>query len=281
LIVAAAAAWAIPSAQIPSANAAPCPDAEVIFARGTTEAPGVGPTGETFVDALRSQVGPKSVGVYAVDYPATTEFRTALDGIADAHAHILDTAANCPRTKMVVGGFSQGAAVAGFVTANAVPDGVDAADVPAPLPTEVTDHISAVVLFGKPSTRFMHAINDPSIVIGPQFVSKTVDLCVDDDLVCDPHGKSFSVHNQYAETGMVDQGVAFAVNRLQAGWAADVLVPAPDAAAAAQAPSAVLPPSAPAPGATETGPSSHLPLGPAVPPGPTAPVAPPPIAPLA
>ena len=140
---------------MPSAHAAECPDAEVVFARGTTEAPGVGPTGEAFVDSLRSRVGAKSVGVYAVDYPATTDFPTAVDGITDARAHILATASNCPHTKMVLGGFSQGAAVMGFVTANVVPDGVSASDVPAPLPPDAANHIAAVALFGKPSTRFM------------------------------------------------------------------------------------------------------------------------------
>src|SRR6476661_10671109 len=128
--------FALQCAPLPSAQADPCPDAEVVFARGTTEAPGVGPTGEAFVDALRTQVGTKSVGVYAVDYPATTDFPTAVEGIADARTHVLSTAANCPRTKMVLGGFSQGAAVMGFVTANAVPDGVSAADVPAPMPPD-------------------------------------------------------------------------------------------------------------------------------------------------
>ena len=224
---AAVATWALQSAPIPSAQAAPCPDAEVIFARGTTEAPGVGPTGEAFVDSLRSRVGAKSVGVYAVDYPATTDFPTAVDGITDARAHVLATAANCPRTKMVLGGFSQGAAVMGFVTANAVPDGVSTLDVPAPMPPEVANHVAAVALFGKPSTRFMHAINDPPITVGPQYVAKTIDLCVDDDLVCDSDGRSFSAHNQYIEAGMVDQGVTFVANQLQASWAADALVPPP------------------------------------------------------
>ena len=86
---AAAVACAIQAAPIPAAHAAPCPDAEVVFARGTTEAPGVGPTGEAFVDSLRSRVGAKSVGVYAVDYPATTDFPTAVDGMTDARAHVL------------------------------------------------------------------------------------------------------------------------------------------------------------------------------------------------
>jgi cutinase len=210
----------MPVAPTAPAHADPCPDAEVVFARGTTELPGVGPTGEAFVDSLRSRVGAKSVGVYAVDYPATTDFPTAVEGITDARTHVLATAASCPHTKMVLGGFSQGAAVAGFVTANAVPDGVSSLDVPAPMPPDVANHVAAVALFGKPSARFMHAINDPPVTVGSQYVAKTIDLCVDNDLVCDPDGRSFSAHNEYAETGMVDQGAAFVANQLQASWAA-------------------------------------------------------------
>ena len=47
-----AAAWALPIALIhlPSAAANPCPDVEVVFARGTTEPPGVGGVGQAFVD---------------------------------------------------------------------------------------------------------------------------------------------------------------------------------------------------------------------------------------
>jgi hypothetical protein len=149
------------------------------------------------------------------------DFPTAVDGIVDARAHVVATAANCPTTKMVLGGFSQGAAVIGFVTANVVPDGVSPSDVPAPMPPDVADHVAAVALFGKPSPRFMKVLSDPSIVIGPNYVSKTIELCVDNDLVCDPHGKSFSAHNKYAETGTVDQGADFVVAKLQESWAAD------------------------------------------------------------
>lgn len=289
---AAVVAFAIQVAPTPSAHAVPCPDAEVVFARGTTELPGAGPTGEAFIDSLRSRVGAKSVGVYAVDYPATTDFPTAVDGITDARAHVLATAANCPRTKIVLGGFSQGAAVIGFVTANVVPDGVSPLDVPAPLPPEIANHVAAVALFGKPSTRFMHAINDPPITIGPQYVAKTIDLCVDDDLVCSSDGRSFSAHNQYVETGMVDQGAAFVATQLQASWAADAGV-SPPAAGAAPSPQTSLAPlplsapaapvAPPAPAAVSTGPTPHLPSAPLTAPGPPAALAapPPPIAPLA
>ena len=277
------ASWAIQGAATPTALAIPCPDAEVVFARGTTEAPGVGPTGEAFVDALRARVGGKSVGVYAVDYPATIDFPTAVDGINDARAHILATAANCPKTKMVLGGFSQGAAVMGFVTASVVPDGISPTDVPAPMPPEVANHVAAVALFGKPSTRFMRAINDPAVTIGPQYVGKTIDLCVDNDLVCDASGRSFSAHNTYVDAGMVDQGATFVANQLQASWAADAVVPpaegAPPGPVPAQAPSPLSAPAAPvappAPAVANAGPTPHLPS--AAPPGPpAAPVAPPP-----
>ncbi len=223
---------------IPAAAAAPCPDTEVVFARGTTEDPGVGPTGQAFVDSLRTKVSPKSVGMYGVDYPATMAFSTAVDGIADARSHILATAASCPDTQLVLGGFSQGAAVIGFVTASVVPDGVSPADVPAPMPPEVANRVAAVALFGKPSTRFMKAINHPDVVVGPEYTTKAIDLCVDNDLVCDPHGRSFSAHNEYAETGLVDQGATFAAQRLQARWAA---------AAAAAAGQSDLQPPAPSP----------------------------------
>jgi cutinase len=38
---------------IPSARAATRPDVEVLFARATTEPPGVGQVGQAFVDSLR------------------------------------------------------------------------------------------------------------------------------------------------------------------------------------------------------------------------------------
>jgi cutinase len=279
--------WAMQAAATAPAQAAPCPDAEVIFARGTTEDPGVGPTGAAFIDSLRARVGAKSVGVYAVDYPATTEFPTAVDGITDARAHVLATAANCPHTKIVLGGFSQGAAVMGFMTANAVPDGVSPSEVPAPMPPDVANHITAVALFGKPSTRFMRAIREPAITIGPQYAAKTIDLCVDNDLVCTSDGRSFSAHNQYVESGMVDQAADFVTAQLQASWAADALVPPPADSAATSPLAAQTPLTPPAAAGTEAtagdaATSPHLPAAPGPLPGPTTPVTPPPpVGPLA
>lgn len=259
---------------VPSAHAADCPDALAIFARGTTEDPGNGFVGDAFVHTLRAQLAPKTLDVYSVDYPATTDFPTAVEGIRDARNHITATAITCPKTKMVLGGFSQGAAVMGFVTAGSVPDGVAAGDVPAPMPPEMAAHVSAVVLFGMPSARFMHAIGDPPITIGPLYQVKTKELCADDDVVCDPHGSSLDAHNSYVDIGMVNQGVTFAASQLQAGWAADALTPTSSTPAPPPAPIS------PAAGSTNpagsSGPAQHLPpSAPALPgPPPTAAPAP-------
>jgi Cutinase len=52
---------------VPSAGADGCPDIEV-FARGTDEPPVVGSVGQAFINSLRSKVGGRSVGQYAVNY---------------------------------------------------------------------------------------------------------------------------------------------------------------------------------------------------------------------
>ncbi|MGD1208546.1 cutinase family protein, partial [Mycobacterium seoulense] len=99
------------------ASAAPCPDVEVTFARGTNEPAGVGGVGQAFVDSLRSQVGGRSLGVYAVNYPATEDWPpSASAGASDANAHVRSMVANCPNTKLVLGGYSQGAMVIDLIT---------------------------------------------------------------------------------------------------------------------------------------------------------------------
>jgi cutinase-like protein len=207
----------IPSASaVPSASAQPCPDVQVVFARGTGEPPGPGPTGQAFIDSLRPRVGDKSLEVYPVNYPASDEWSTGLDGIRDAGAHVVSMAGSCPNTKMVLGGYSQGAAVMGFVTSAAVPDGVDPATVPKPLAPEVADHVAAVVLFGTPNRRAMNFLGEPPVVIGPTYQAKTIKVCAPEDPVCSD-GLDFAAHDSYADDGsIVDQGAAFAASRLNA-----------------------------------------------------------------
>lgn len=217
---------AMMSAPASIAAAEPCPDVEVVFARGTYEPPGVGGVGQAFVDALRTQVAPRSMGVYAVDYPASGDFgdriqfaRTVVDGIRDATNHVESMSRNCPDTKMVVGGYSQGAVVAGFVTAAEIPEAVPAeyrSYVPNPMPTEVADHVAAVVLFGAPSNEFMRDVGAPEVVIGPRYVDKTIRLCAGGDTVCDgaPAGVPSMAHGLYPMNGMIGEAAGFVAGRL-------------------------------------------------------------------
>src|ERR1700748_499672 len=100
----------------PPASAAEdsCPAVDVVFARGTNEAPGVGATGQSFIDALSARLPGSTVEAYGVDYPASLNFGQTADGIADASSKIESIVASCPTTKIVLGGYSQGAAVAGY-----------------------------------------------------------------------------------------------------------------------------------------------------------------------
>ncbi|OBJ00159.1 cutinase [Mycobacterium sp. 1482292.6] len=220
-------AWAgILCAPVPASSADPCPNVEVVFARGTGEPPGVGGIGQAFVDALGSRAGGKSVAVYPVNYEASSDFnggiafaRTVVDGIRDAGSHIESTASNCPNTRVVLGGYSQGAAVAGFVTSAAVPKEVPqefVSYVPQPLPRAVADHVAAVVLFGTPSPEFLRGAGAPPITIGPLYAGKAIQLCAPDDNICNgaPPGPPGLAHTLYAANGMVDQGANFAANHL-------------------------------------------------------------------
>jgi hypothetical protein len=214
------------SAPITSAAAQPCPDVEAVFARGTGEPPGVGGIGEPFVDSLRSAIGAKSLDVYPVNYEASSDFgdriqfaQSVVDGIKDASGHIEATAANCPKTRIVLGGYSQGAAVAGFVTSASIPAGVPAEYLeflPKPMPPEIANHVAAVTLFGKPSAAWLQNYGAPAIVIGPLYAPKTDDLCAPGDTICDgdPGGAPSFAHAEYPANGMTAQAADYAASHL-------------------------------------------------------------------
>jgi cutinase len=207
----------------PSALAAPCPDVEVVFARGTFEPPGIGETGQAFVDALHTRLGGRSIDVYAVDYPASLDFQTAADGVVDASNKVRDVAATCPSTDVVLGGYSQGAAVIGYITEVSVPDGfVLPPGITGPMPPSVAGHVSAVVLFGKPSNGFLNSIDAeaPPITVGQLYPDKTDDLCVADDPICSANGNDNGAHVLYAVNGMAGQAADFVAHRLAMNTAA-------------------------------------------------------------
>jgi cutinase len=177
------------TALIPTASAA-CPDAEVVFARGRVEPPGVGAVGDALINALRSKT-PMSVGVYGVNYPADLDAAT---GARDIGAHVRSMAASCPNTRIVIGGYSLGATAADlFARANS-------------LPPDINQHIVAVALFGNGTKRLGPA---------PAYAGRTIDQCADGDPICG-RGFNWDSHLQpsYIGSGLVDQAAGFIAGRL-------------------------------------------------------------------
>jgi cutinase len=215
----AAATLASPFAYAPTAAAAdPCPDVQVVFARGTFEPPGVGVTGQSFVDALQAQLPGKSINIYPVNYPASLDFQQgAAAGVIDASNKVQDVANTCPKTKQVLGGYSQGAAVIAYLTTDTLPpDYVLPVGITGPMPKSVASHVAAVTLFGKPSSGFLQMVDTgaPPITIGSEYGPKALDLCVPNDPVCAPGGGDPGAHGQYAVNGMTTQAAGFVTQQV-------------------------------------------------------------------
>jgi cutinase len=212
MLLASAAATSVTGAA--AADDGSCSEVEVVFARGTLEPPGLGATGQAFTDALTSRLPGTSVDVYPVNYPASLNFSQAADGVVDAANKVLDTVDTCPGTKIVLGGYSQGAAIAAYLTAPNIPPGYTLPEgISGPLPPNVAHHVAAVVLFGKPSNGFLNLVDRdaPPITIGPLYASKTIDLCAPQDPVCSSgQGFSRAAHSAYRTNGMTDQAADFA-----------------------------------------------------------------------
>lgn len=187
----------------PSAQAEGCPDIEVVFARGTNEDPGLGRIGNAFVNSLRGKVGGRSVGTYAVNYPASYDFLAAAAGANDASAHIQWMVNNCPGTRLVLGGYSQGAAVIDVLAAVPVP----AIGFNAPLPPNVPAHVAALAVFGNPSAK----VGLP-LTVSPVWGPRSIDLCNPGDPVC-TSGEDVAAHRAY-DGGPADQAASFVAGLL-------------------------------------------------------------------
>lgn len=186
-----------------AAHADGCPDIEVVFARGTNEDPGLGRIGNAFVSALRGKVGGRSVGTYAVNYPASYDFLAAANGANDASGHVQWMMDNCPATRLVLGGYSQGAAVIDIISAVPFP----AVGFNAPLPPNAPDHVAAIAVFGNPSAKLGLPITS-SPVWGP----KSIDLCNPGDPIC-TDGDNVEAHRAYTG-GPTNQAAGFVAGLL-------------------------------------------------------------------
>ena len=196
-----------PLSAVPVAAAA-CPQVEVIFARGRIEPAGIGQIGSAFVSALRQKTD-KNINVYAVNYPADNEIDV---GANDMSARIQDMAARCPDTRLVLGGYSLGAAVTDVVLA--VPFGF--MGFKNPLPPGMDQKIAAVALFGNGA-----AWIGPISNFSPLYRERTIELCHGADPICNPADpntweNNWSDHLQpaYINSGMVNQAADFVAGRI-------------------------------------------------------------------
>jgi cutinase len=192
-----------------SAAAANCPQVQVVFARGRYESPGTGVLGNAFINALESKVSGKSFGTYAVKYPADTEIDI---GANDMSHHVQNMISNCPETRLVLGGYSLGAAVTDVVLA--IPFNAFGFD--SPLPDGTDQHIAAVALFGNGS-----AWAGPITNFNPIYNDRTIELCHGADPVCNPADPNTWKENwpqhlasAYIDAGMANQAADFVAGKL-------------------------------------------------------------------
>ncbi|MCB1263272.1 MAG: cutinase family protein [Mycobacterium sp.] len=202
--VLAASAAALTPLGAPAAGAVACNDIEVVFARGTKEDPGIGRVGQAFVNDLRNLVGNRSLGVYAVNYPASYDFLAAADGANDASAYIQNVVNTCPNTKLVLGGYSQGAAIIDVLAAVPFP----VIGFTNPLPPDVANRVAALAVFGNPSNR----IGIP-LTSSPVYGNRAIDLCNAGDPICSD-GSDVPAHRSYGPDGTARQAAQFVANLL-------------------------------------------------------------------
>ena len=129
----------------------------------------------------------------------------AADGAADATNRIAAIAENCPDTRIVLGGYSQGAAVVDMLL-GIPPLGTKVGEVGSapPMPQSLASRVAAVAVFGNPSTKFGNPV---STALAP-FAGKGIDLCADGDPICS-QGRNPFAHTSYEKTDMVGQAAGF------------------------------------------------------------------------
>lgn len=209
-----AAGVAITAAVVPAppagATIEPCPDVEVIFARGTGEPEGLGRVGEALVATLIPQLGGKTVETYAVNYPASFDFLTTAEGANDAAARIVAVLSRCQNAQIVLGGYSQGAAIVDML-ANVPPLGNTVGEIGSapPLAPPFAEKITAAAVFGNPAARF----GTPLSAVG-SFAGKAIDLCNPGDPICSPTGEVVADHKVYEFPPYSEDAASFAAQRL-------------------------------------------------------------------
>ncbi|KAH8801988.1 cutinase [Flagelloscypha sp. PMI_526] len=171
-------------------QATDCADVVTIFARGTTEPGTIGITvGPALRRELQATLGTKTLSFQGVDYPANVAGAIA-GGDAQGSQTMADmveqTAIQCPGSKIVMSGYSQGAQLvhnaAGLVSSSAA------------------TAVSAVVMFGDPEN------GQP---LGNGLDDNSTTFCNNGDAVCDGKFIILPPHLAYATDGSTQKAADF------------------------------------------------------------------------
>uniref|UniRef100_A0AAV1VHI5 Cutinase n=1 Tax=Peronospora matthiolae TaxID=2874970 RepID=A0AAV1VHI5_9STRA len=186
---------------------AQCSDVHIVFARGSSEMPGLGICGEPLVSGITQNLAGMSVTSYAVNYLASMDQSSAGPGATDMTNHVVMVAQECPNTVFVLGGYSQGASVTSI--AIGIQTMLGSGDV---IPETLAPRIKAIVTFGNPLKLTGQSIDGTSMSYG----TKAVEFCNEGDPVCGG-GFNTMAHMMYATDGSVTTAAQQAASLVQRG----------------------------------------------------------------
>ncbi|KHJ35292.1 putative cutinase [Erysiphe necator] len=173
----------------------PCKPITMIFAKGTGENGNVGDgssPGPAWIAEMRKTRGLDMIAVQGVPYNADVE-GYLIGGDPEGSERFLNitnlAVEKCPNTRLVIGGYSQGAQLAHNAAMSFSPD--------------VTSRVDAAVVFGDPKK------SQPLGDIPPM---KVLSICHDGDIICNYIGGS-APHLTYSQDAA--KAASFAMTQLQ------------------------------------------------------------------
>ena len=173
-----AATFVIP---VPTAAAQPCPDVEVVFARGTSEPPGVGRVGQALADALAPQLGGLHRGHVRRQLCRQLRLPQHRGGRHRCHQPHRRDGPAVPRHPDRARRLLAGRGGRRHAWRGCRRWGTGSADIGSapPLPGGLNGNVAAVAVFGNPAAKF----GNPVSAAG-SFAGKAIDLCADGDPIC-------------------------------------------------------------------------------------------------
>jgi acetylxylan esterase len=200
-----------------------CAPVHLIVARASLEPPGYGIIGSLSRELQSRVPGTTSE---AIAYPATlSDYGNSIaEGTAAVINRVTSYAQSCPSSKIVLLGYSQGAAIIGDALCGGG-GGKEHWPMTPPLEGKIGDHITAIVQMGDP--RFVPGLawdagsavtgglyaRDPSTQKCDKYVGRMISWCDASDARCDS-GNSLAVHMTYLKR-YKQKAVDFVLARLK------------------------------------------------------------------